>query len=72
MSTKLSNINQFHPMSNMSNYELQNYMMKNPYDFYYQQNMMENFKNQGYPIDSNMYYRMNSKLIISFNSILNN
>ena len=65
MSTKLRDINQFHHMNGMSNFDYQSYMMKSPYDMYYNQNMMENMKSQGYqPENQPLYYRMNSKKIL--------
>jgi hypothetical protein len=60
MMNKMQNLQQFHPMAE---YDYAHpYMMKSPYDLYYQQNYLENLKNQGFPIDNaQMFYRMNSK-----------
>ena len=68
MSTKLRDINQFHHMNGMSNFDYQSYMMKSPYDMYYNQNMMvENMKSQGYSSENQpLYYRMNSKKIFIY------
>jgi hypothetical protein len=58
--TKMQNMQQFHPMAEFD--YSQAYMMKNPYDFYYQPNYIENMKNQGYSVENpQMFYRMNSK-----------
>ena len=64
MMSKMQNLQQFHPMAE---YDYAHpYMMKSPYDLYYQQNYLENLKNQGFPIDNaQMLYRMNSKHIIN-------
>jgi hypothetical protein len=60
---KMQNMPPFNPMTDFD-YN-QPYMMKNPYEFYYQQNYIENMKNQGYAVDNpQMFYRMNSKIIL--------
>jgi hypothetical protein len=62
MSTKLRDINQFHPINNMNNFDYHQYMIKAPYDMYYTPGMIEGMKNQGYPMENQqMYLRMNSK-----------
>ncbi len=61
---KMQNMQQYHPIAE---YDYTHpYMVKSPYDFYYQQNYLENLKNQGYPVDNpQMFYRMNSKPLIN-------
>jgi hypothetical protein len=59
----MQNMQHFHPMADYD-YN-QAYMMKNPYDYYFQPNYMENLKNQGYPVENpHMFYRMNSNIFI--------
>jgi hypothetical protein len=55
----MRDMNQFHPMNNLGGYDYHQYMMKPPYDMYYNPAMMESLKNQGYPVDNQMYYRFN-------------
>ena len=59
MNNKMKDVNQFHQMNNLGGFDYHQYMMKPPYDMYYNPAMMENLKNQGYPVDSQMYYRFN-------------
>lgn len=59
----MQNLPPFNPMTDFD-YN-QAYMMKNPYEMYYQQNYLDNMKNQGYPVDNpQMFYKMNSKIIL--------
>ena len=55
-------------MNNFGYEQQQQYMVKSPYDMIYPppQNMMDNLKNQGFPIENpQLYYRMNSKIFIN-------
>jgi hypothetical protein len=55
----MNNFNQFHPVNNLGNFEHPNSMMKAQYEMYYSNGYMDNFRN-GYPIDNEIFYRMNS------------
>jgi hypothetical protein len=57
MNNKMKDITQFYGMNNQAGYDYHQFLMKPPYDMYYNPAMMENLKNQGYPIDNQMYYR---------------
>jgi hypothetical protein len=69
MASKYKDVNGFHQQNNFNSFDYQSYMMKSPYDIYYNQNFIDSMKAQGLSMDamnSQIYYnRMNSKKILT-------
>jgi hypothetical protein len=68
MASKFKDVNGYHQMNNFNSFDYQSYMLKPPYEVYYNQNLIDSMKAQGISMDamnSQIYYnRMNSKKIL--------